>query len=368
MTSQPTSGIPVDSLPGAARGANRAAGATVQAAAAAVPQTRKPGRVSALDFTKGALVVFMVVYHSINYFHNDFSWLRYFHFVPPSFIMIAGFLITNIYLAKYDDGGRMFWRLFSRGVKLLAIFTLLNLVMNVVITGDWDGRRPDDQSVTGWLGTIYLTGQSKKAAFQVLVPISYLLVAAGVMAAVLRRSKAAWSAALVGLLAAAYVGWHRALSIPHLEGLTMGVVGMALGFIPLEWINRSGRYFLLIAAAYAGYVVLEITTWLPPVVEVGANALALLVLYAAGVRAGDERVGSRLVIQLGKYSLVGYIVQIGFLQVARPLIWALVEPYQVQVVIGFISTMAFTMAAVIGLDWLRRRWQAVDTSYRAVFG
>ncbi len=43
-------------------------------------------RISALDFTKGLLVVSMVVYHTINRFHNEAEWTRYLRFVPPSFI------------------------------------------------------------------------------------------------------------------------------------------------------------------------------------------------------------------------------------------------------------------------------------------
>ncbi|HZL42263.1 MAG TPA: hypothetical protein VFD66_03165, partial [Verrucomicrobiae bacterium] len=75
-------------------------------------------RNAALDFAKGALVLCMVVYHSFNYFHHDRDVLRYLHFLPSSFIFIAGFLITNVYLARYDIGdSRLHRRLFVRGAK-----------------------------------------------------------------------------------------------------------------------------------------------------------------------------------------------------------------------------------------------------------
>ena len=67
-------------------------------------------RNSALDFTKGALVLFMVLYHSLNYFRLDRGgpYLTYLRFLSPSFIFISGFLITHIYRSKYQTWD---WRL-----------------------------------------------------------------------------------------------------------------------------------------------------------------------------------------------------------------------------------------------------------------
>ncbi len=86
-------------------------------------------RIPALDFTKGALVLIMVLYHWMNYFLN-LSWdlLKYLHFLTPSFIFITGFMVSNVYLSKYAAADpRLSKRLFTRGLKLLAIFLVLNL-------------------------------------------------------------------------------------------------------------------------------------------------------------------------------------------------------------------------------------------------
>src|SRR5271169_6764755 len=49
----------------------------------------KTGRISALDFTKGTLVLVMVLYHWLNYFvGSQGSFYRYLSFLPPSFICI----------------------------------------------------------------------------------------------------------------------------------------------------------------------------------------------------------------------------------------------------------------------------------------
>src|SRR5690349_11729639 len=53
------------------------------------------GRNPALDFTKGVLVLLMVLYHWINYFvTREGDLYRYLRFITPSFIFITGFLIA----------------------------------------------------------------------------------------------------------------------------------------------------------------------------------------------------------------------------------------------------------------------------------
>jgi uncharacterized membrane protein len=81
-----------------------------------------------LDFTKGALVLFMVLYHWLNYFLGlGRPIYRYLRFLPPSFIFISGFLISNAYLAKYElTDPRLPKRLGVRGSKILGLFVALN--------------------------------------------------------------------------------------------------------------------------------------------------------------------------------------------------------------------------------------------------
>src|ERR1700751_836902 len=86
-------------------------------------------RIPALDFTKGALVLIMVLYHWINYFIGpQWGYYQYLRFLTPSFIFITGFMISNVYLSKYDaTDRRLSTRLFTRGFKLLVLFLFLNL-------------------------------------------------------------------------------------------------------------------------------------------------------------------------------------------------------------------------------------------------
>src|ERR1700758_4327571 len=78
----------------------------------------KAGRIAALDFTKGSLVLIMVLYHWINYFYGVQD-NRYLRFLTPSFIFITGFLISNVYLSKYGvSDPKLPRRLIQRGAKI----------------------------------------------------------------------------------------------------------------------------------------------------------------------------------------------------------------------------------------------------------
>ena len=50
--------------------------------------------------TKGVLVMAMVIYHSFNYSTDYTLGFKYLPFLPPSFILIAGFLISRLLLTN----------------------------------------------------------------------------------------------------------------------------------------------------------------------------------------------------------------------------------------------------------------------------
>src|SRR3954470_16391987 len=102
-------------------------------AAAPAKGARRHPRIDELDMTKGVLVIFMVVYHTLNYSTDYTLSFIYLPFLPPSFILITGFLIGRLYLR--DDNavtGAILIRLAFRGFRLVAIFTVLNLLAQLV--------------------------------------------------------------------------------------------------------------------------------------------------------------------------------------------------------------------------------------------
>jgi len=99
-------------------------------------------RDTALDIVKGICVVIMVIHHAINYFPTEAIALKYFRFVSGAFLFMAGFVSTHIYFAKYDLRIQKVYvarRLIIRGVKLLLIFLVANIVINSALAGKSGG-------------------------------------------------------------------------------------------------------------------------------------------------------------------------------------------------------------------------------------
>src|ERR1700734_3441984 len=101
----------------------------------AAVRSPKGQRLPGLDFTKGVLVLVMVLYHWVNYFiGTQWGYYQYLRFLTPSFIFITGFMISNVYLSKYAAADpRLPKRLFTRGLKLLGIFVVLNVARTFIV-------------------------------------------------------------------------------------------------------------------------------------------------------------------------------------------------------------------------------------------
>src|ERR1700710_1118947 len=111
---------------------------------AVVATSERRARIVPLDMTKGALVVAMVIYHSFNYSQDYSLGFRYLPFLPPSFILITGFLIARLYFnPECGRDGKCHGKLLVRGARLLALFTLLNFATHVVGSQKLAGQPPD---------------------------------------------------------------------------------------------------------------------------------------------------------------------------------------------------------------------------------
>src|SRR6266436_5614979 len=192
----------------------------------------KPARIPALDFTKGALVLIMVLYHWINYFlgpHDN----RYLRFLTPSFIFISGFIVSNVYIFKYGiSDPQLPKRLIQRGFKILGVFFVLNLMRNFIAPG-----RPEDVALTTHgsirslfdiyiLGTGVGGGQAKVVAFFILVPISYLLLLSAGYVAYL-AAITVWNV----IYPLQIVGVYLSLMILYLMGLQSGGPGSIMATV-----------------------------------------------------------------------------------------------------------------------------------------
>ena len=333
----------------------------------------KSRRIPALDFTKGALVLIMVLYHWLNYFYGTQGDIyRYLRFLTPSFIFITGFLISNVYLSKYGvTAPQLPRRLTQRGLKLLGVFLLLNLVRTFLQPSADQTKMIAEHSSLKSLLAIYVVGSNlgggtdKAIAFSILLPIGYLLILSAGLLFVCRYYRyvfhKVWLLFLLATLSADAAGVHSA----NLELLTIGLLGVLLGYIPIEKINTFVRHPYSLATAYLGYVA-AITVWnvIYPLQVVGV-CLSLMVLYLLGVSEPPGRIRGSIIL-LGKYSLFGYIAQIAILQMLHRGLQH-VNLGSVALGISFLAAVLLTFMAVEATDRARASLASVDRLYKAVF-
>jgi peptidoglycan/LPS O-acetylase OafA/YrhL len=328
------------------------------------------GRIAALDFTKGALVLVMVLYHWLNYFAGpQGSFYRYLSFLPPSFICITGFLISHVYLSKYRiTDARLPRRLLVRGLKILGIFILLNAAISLLIPKSYHGRRFFESFSVDTLQSIFVTGNmtsGRVVAFYVLVPIGYLLLlSAGLLIACRYYKHIFHVMTALGLLLILILDLNGSKS-GSLELLTIGLLGISIGYIPIGKINHILRHPFTVILAYLCYTA-AITVWnIPYPLQVAGVLLTLVVIYMLGTAGGERGRMQGTLIMLGKYSLFAYIAQIAILQTLR-------RGLPVNLSVGalgasFFAAIALTIICVKALDLARAKAAVVNRMYAVVF-
>lgn len=324
-------------------------------------------RIDALDFAKGMLVVCMVIYHSLNYSTDYTLGFAYLAFLPPSFIIITGFLVARVYLQRPEsETTRTSGRLLVRGGKLFLIFTLLNVGAALMSGG---GGRPASVRVASFFKQwydVYVEGHGREVAFEVLLPIAYfLLLAPLLLLSRHHRQSLVLSATALALV----VAMLAERFFPHVNIvllLAAGFVGAALGRVPDESLRILCRHRVILILAYGLHFAASRYIGQPFLMQQAGAVIALAVLYALGASATRSSWGHQRILVLGRYSLLAYIAQIAFLQVviricARP------DPSSFEFALLFAGTMMFTSVAAEVTDFLRRRAAPVDSLYKTIF-
>ena len=336
------------------------------------PTQPAPPRDAAIDFTKGMLVLFMVLYHWLNYFiGSQGQYYSYLRFLTPSFIFISGFMISRIHLSRYGSVGRhLAKRLTVRGFKLLAMVFLLNVLITLV-PARAGGR---DAVLTTSLRNICRVfivanptaseGQ-KSVAFSMLVPIAYLLILAAAIVILTKRESHAFSYTLFVLIIAVTLSYAYGMVSSYLDLLMIGVLGIVIGFAETRQIAFVLSHPYVLIVLYFCYLA-AITIWkMTFPLQVVSVILTAALLYIAGSGKAPGAAWRRTVL-LGKYSLLGYISQIAILQALRRISW--LSQHGVGVLLAsLLLGMLLTVLVVEAADFARRRSALADGLYRLVF-
>jgi peptidoglycan/LPS O-acetylase OafA/YrhL len=341
------------------------AGAVASRKGSAVPK-QNVARDSVLDIVKGICVIVMVVYHSMEYFPDSVLDLKFVSFVSGAFIFMAGFVITNIYLKKYDawtQGWEIFRRLALRGLKLILIAAALNLVIHVLLgPGGWRATRS-----VGALFYNMLTGADYHAAsFILLVVIGYSLIATGFLVAISKGRPAILVGTAILFLGYALISNHFHWPFDYDARLfAIGQLGMASGLMNREQLSRlSGNLEAVVAIFFVQLllmVVLPFGYWLYLI-----NLLCTVLLAnSAASKFNPESFVSRKLSLLGRYSLLSYLFQIAFLQCVRRVARDAIMDEWVLVVIA--ATSMATLGCIEVTNRLKKKSKFVDQTYKWIF-
>jgi hypothetical protein len=338
--------------------------------------TAKPAttaRIQALDFTKGALVLIMVLYHWLNYFIGTTNLdYRYLRFLTPSFIFITGFLISHVYLSRYkaaDPGVSK--RLLTRGAKLLLIFIALNVARETLISRSSNGAIASDLLSFNRLWDIFVVGNASMAAgkvvaFSILIPIGYILMLSAGLLYLYKHFKYTFHATFALSLFCILIQALKDFRSPNLELVAIGLLGVVVGFIPDPKLNHFVRHPYLFVLSYAVYLV-AISVWnVPFVLLIVGVCLTLWGIYLLGLK--DSAAGwirSRIIL-LGRHSLFGYIAQIAILQILSAALRQIDSRIAV-IGISFIAAFVLTMAAVEAVDHAMKRSIIAGRLYKVAF-
>lgn len=322
----------------------------------------------AIDYTKGVLVVCMVIYHSLNYSTRYELGFQYLAFLPPSFIVITGFLLSSVYPMKESvRNWRLHRRLVSRGVKLLVLFTALNVLIQLTVASNVVLGATPGLSVwwSYWFET-YVSGEGRTASFEVLLPIAYLLLLAPFLLFLDRCHPLLLpiiSVCIVGALA-----WPAYASdfLFNAQLMSAGLVGMLLGRVPFSTLDRLPRFGIALGFCYGVYFAIGRLNGQSYLVQLAGAVLALALIYSACARLRPESLRGKCLERLGRYSLIAYIGQIGILQlvvrsVGRP------APFSPLFFVILLGTLILTVICVELVDWARRRSITVGGIYKFVF-
>lgn len=341
-----------------ATGAGQSAGAQVKASAKPIV------RDVALDIVKGACVIAMVMYHTINYFPDGPFGLKFVSFVTGAFILMAGFVATNIYLDKYDP--RREWpkicrRLGVRALKLIAMAVVLNLLI-VWLLPHANGKNRVDAVTT--LHNLFLGTDYHSISFDLLLLIGYSLLLTTALFAIGRGNTALFLPfAVLCVVYATISNYFRWPADYYVRLITIGQLGAAFGLIKRTTIMNIGTHLKWVMVCFVAQLV-AMAIWPPVFPLYMANVLlTVAAIYALGAKCNPNAWLVKKLILVGKYSLLAYLFQIGFLQVLKHF----VNFTDTGVLLAFAVTTIATFICAEVTERLRRGPKWIDGAYRIVF-
>ena len=151
---------------------------------------------------------------------------------------------------------RLAGRLFIRGLKVLAVFISMNLLIALFLRESSIRRAFTEGILSDNLYTIFVSGNAviagigKAASFTILVPIGYLLISSAGLSLLCNSTYVFHFACGLLLLYVAFLE-PRDMQAGHPELLMIGLLGVVLGYEVMRRLRRSSVTVLRFVAPTA---------------------------------------------------------------------------------------------------------------------
>lgn len=325
-------------------------------------QKEAVSRDRALDFAKGSCVIVMIIHHSLDYFPTSYVYSWYFRFVSSAFVFMAGFLATHLLFNK-TARPETAKRLIQRGVKLIAICTLVNIAAALTV-GNYKVTMAMGVPQKLWY---VMSGLDYRfVSFDLLMPIGYLLLMlGGIVLIPIYRSCAVMAIGLVFFVYNTMEHFYLTSGY-YSRFLGMGLVGAAFGLITTEKVNLILRYWIVIVLLFVVRWLIQLYLGSNYVLDVANTILSVMLIYVLGTTLDSDRSFVRVILLLGQYSLMSYLFQIVVLRIAK-YGFTYLDIHVAETIIAFISTTLATVLFIKVLSQMRRTSLIVDSAYRGLF-
>ena len=331
--------------------------------------THSPQRDASFDAVKGMLVLLMVVYHVLSITTNaGFEGFRYLRFVSGSFIFISGFVAVRFMWDRFSQAPvKTSRRLVGRGVKVLLIFTALNLAIHASGFGNAAKEQLGIDGFARHAAALYVAGDGRLSSFLILLPIGYLLILAPLYLAMAMRNPRLVPAGL--LLACLAIGIGNTSPSAVTEFLLIGGCGLCLG-TPV-WAHRVFAPIRL--PAFVILLSLALALWLAgrygsPLALYIVGVVVVLKFVIDAVRLAPPAAWwFRNVVLIGQYSLMAYVAQIALIQLAFKAAGSPRAEPGLTTLVFIVIVVAACLLGCLAMQRLRRRAPLVDRAYRMVF-
>ncbi|MBI4847207.1 MAG: hypothetical protein HY808_01330 [Nitrospirae bacterium] len=342
----------------------------------------KESRNISLDILKGVLIIEMMLHHSIHSVSTAANQylMSYISLVTGSFIFVSGFIISNIYLKKYNiNDKKLPLRLLLRGAKLILMFTVLNIALTLFFETIYhDGSR----SINYYLNNvhyIYLWGDTEMTSFEVLLPIAYLLSISALLVVTLKgRARIVAAVLSMILIFIDMTMKFKFTSSYNFELILIGLFG--IGFLTTERIegiiNKYNYRSMTVSVIYLismsplfiflidmfGKVIVDHLSYPLYVVGIMSN---FYLFYFIGKKIPRENIVIDKIIFLGRNSLFSYVIHIGLIKIISIAIAGF--PSFNKIIELFILTLIFTILSVMFVEHYRKRSLVFDRTYKIIF-